>query len=372
MVSLKDPRLVKLKKKGKAGTRRTVRLGNPDIVQVPLVIEKSSGRVKNLDELKNVVTSAELSELKDLYESLFGKKTKVRKVASLAAKICQHLEAVADGYLEAAGGKEDPPEALAEAAGKEEKRETESREKSSKPHADEGGEWTWTYKGADYTLACLGAKRYRLSGPEGHPACNKIYTSPGAAAKVITGTKSEINGRDRFGMAKSKRALPGTGGNSRRATHRQKMLRPRDPRLPLPGSGFRKVQGGVEYVCTMLEDDRVRVVVEETPESPRTEATYSSVSQAATKIGGANESGYRFFALNQGVDQLDFARAIAGYFVLEGLEMEKFLDKLESYTKADTEYAQKIVDQLSREFYKRQAMKKIEAMLASAKTEPTE
>lgn len=371
MASAKDPRLTKLKRKGKPSAYRTVKLGNPDIVQVPLKIEKATGRVKNLDELKTIVAGAELSELRDLYESLTGKKTKARKAGPLAASINAHLDAVAEGYLEAAGEKSEPPEALAEAAGMEEKHEVvDAHHGSDKPCDDEGGSWDWVYKGATYTLTCTGHKQYPLAGPEGHPACNKIYTSPGKAAQAITGSSAEINGRARFGMKKSKRARPGQGGTSRRNVHRQSFIRPRDPRLPLVGDEFIKVHNGIEYRCTMLDGDRVRVVSD--PDDLAAVATYNSISQAATDIGGASESGYRFFALNQGVDQLDPWKLIVGSFLRIGATMDEFLAMCEDdllQTDGDDEYAQDIADQIARAFYKRQAMRKITEMLASSKPE---
>ena len=210
MVTAVNPKLAKLKTKNPTGSAcRTVMLGNPDLVQVPLRIEKSTGRVKNLDQLKTIISNAELSELTDLYESLLGKKTKTRKKEALANKINQHIDAVAVGYLEVADTKTELPEALAEAAGKEEK--SLSTEGSSAPHPDEGNSYSRIYKGAEYTLTCMSPKQYRLDSPTirgmrpslAHPARTGKQDAARSGARSVPRT---VKRRQRMNPNRARRA----------------------------------------------------------------------------------------------------------------------------------------------------------------------
>jgi hypothetical protein len=368
------------KKKKKASTKK-IKLGNPTMVQITLAVDKATGAVTNLDEIKAMVEDADLAGLRELTHSLRGTKPKSRKVALLRAGLVKHLDAVDKGYREAAGGKsEGVPKKLKKAAGSKKGKKKSAAKKEDDPRTsgdashktaeataakvDEAGKvYVKKYRGSQYKLVVMD-EGYRVEAPTGHEHDGAFFKSATAAAKAVTGWTS-VNGRKWWGLtAGARKGAP--RGTSKPKT--PKGVKVRDPRLPMPGEKVVREYGGKSYEMFAELDDEGKDayrVFEVDDKDQKLVGTFSSVSAAATEIAGCQENGHRFFHLDGGIPALDPWMIIARLCV--GTEPEQAIKMMGAAPPTDE--AQVFANQFARLDYKGRLVEHAKKLVTEARAD---
>jgi hypothetical protein len=357
---------LKARKKKQSGLR-TVPLGDPEIVQLKLKIDKATSEIVNLPELIEDIDQMEVDELKELSRSLFGKPTRLRDKQKLVDGVLGFLARVQEQYEGAAApkpaSKKEKPDKKAKAKPRP---TTEVKDGEPEPPAVDTGykvgqSWPKRYKGMNFELVVVEGG-FRLDGPPGHPAVGKVYGAPTPAAKAVTGYKSQ-DGVRWFGM---KTDSP-VGRNAPCA----KRMKPRDPRLPMPGETILKYYNDKRYAICFRDDHTVEVLdTTDNEKASKSIGIYDSISAAASAISDCQENGYRFFNLDHKVDTLDPWRALVALLDAkfpgeEKLTTEKLvevIDKVLAIAEEANLDFQDEADAIARAFYKRRAIEKYEAM----------
>jgi hypothetical protein len=353
----------KVKKRTKAKTTRTVPLGDPNLVQLHLEVDKKTSEVVNMGKVVDQVDGSTVKELQELHHSLFSKKTRMRNKPKLQEKILGFLADVQEGFEGKAAEKSKATPKKAKKPSTKPKAVKEKKTKAEPvpppdPIPDKvGSSWPKTYRGAHFELYAVDGG-YRLEGPSGHQAVGKVYSSPTAAGKALTGYRS-MNGRKFFSMDPGER--DGIGRRSPVAKH----LKPRDPRLPMPGERIFKHYNDKRYSITVLDDGQFEVCLDGDEGMEKPIGTYDSVSAAASAISDCQENGYRFFNLDFKVDTLDPWKALVGVLskVVDNFETA---DETIEFIEAAVQDAEDLdfqgsADVLARHFYKGKALAKIKA-----------